>query len=152
MKAISLTQPWAQLVALGEKKIETRSWSTKYRGPLAIHAAKGFPGWAKDTCYQPQFVAALFRHSLSPADQLPTGVIVATCRLVHVVQMNEIHVFPACRSYWHQHHEWKLDERERAFGWYAVGRFMWLLDEIHMLPEPVPTKGMHRLWEWGGEL
>lgn len=43
MKALSLHQPWASLVALGVKTIETRSWSTSYRGPLAIHAAKRTP-------------------------------------------------------------------------------------------------------------
>lgn len=43
MKAISLWQPWASLVALGVKTIETRSWSTKYRGPLTIHAAARRP-------------------------------------------------------------------------------------------------------------
>lgn len=47
MKAITLTQPWATLVAIGAKKIETRSWATGYRGRLAIHAAKGASeiGW-----------------------------------------------------------------------------------------------------------
>lgn len=40
MRAISLWQPWASLVVLGAKKIETRHWSTNYRGPLLIHAAK----------------------------------------------------------------------------------------------------------------
>lgn len=39
MKAITLHQPWATLISLGVKSIETRSWSTSYRGPLAIHAA-----------------------------------------------------------------------------------------------------------------
>jgi hypothetical protein len=40
MKIITLWQPWASLVAIGLKVHETRSWSTTYRGPLAIHAAK----------------------------------------------------------------------------------------------------------------
>ena len=34
VKALTLTQPWATLVAIGAKRIETRSWSTRYRGPL----------------------------------------------------------------------------------------------------------------------
>lgn len=42
MKALTLTQPYATLVAIGEKRLETRSWRTSYRGPLAIHAAKGW--------------------------------------------------------------------------------------------------------------
>lgn len=40
MKIITIWQPWATLIALGIKKFETRSWSTEYTGPLAIHAAK----------------------------------------------------------------------------------------------------------------
>lgn len=43
MKALSLWQPWASLVALGEKRIETREWSTRYRGELAIHATASMP-------------------------------------------------------------------------------------------------------------
>lgn len=43
MKALTLHQPWASLVALGVKTIETRSWATRYRGPLAIHAGATRP-------------------------------------------------------------------------------------------------------------
>lgn len=32
MKALSLTQPWATLMAIGAKRIETRSWGAAYRG------------------------------------------------------------------------------------------------------------------------
>lgn len=39
MKALTVQQPWATLLATGRKRIETRSWKTKYRGPIAIHAA-----------------------------------------------------------------------------------------------------------------
>lgn len=41
MKAISLWEPWASLIRTGAKTIETRSWSTHYRGELLICAAKG---------------------------------------------------------------------------------------------------------------
>ncbi len=43
MKALTIRQPWASLIAAGVKTIETRSWSTRYRGPLAIHAGKHKP-------------------------------------------------------------------------------------------------------------
>jgi len=44
MKAISIQQPWATLIAYGEKRIEWRSWSTSYRGELLICAsARDFP-------------------------------------------------------------------------------------------------------------
>ena len=39
MKVLTLHQPYASLIASGLKTIETRGWNTKYRGPLAIHAA-----------------------------------------------------------------------------------------------------------------
>lgn len=48
MKAITLTEPWASLFALGCKTIETRDWATRERGWFAIHSAKGFPGYAQD--------------------------------------------------------------------------------------------------------
>jgi len=41
MKALTISQPFASLIASGEKWIENRRWETKYRGPLAIHAGKG---------------------------------------------------------------------------------------------------------------
>jgi len=40
VKAISLKQPWANLVAVGEKTIETRTWVTSYHGPLLIVSSK----------------------------------------------------------------------------------------------------------------
>lgn len=38
MKALSVAQPWSELIALGEKTIEVRAWRTDYRGPLLIVA------------------------------------------------------------------------------------------------------------------
>ena len=40
MKALSIQQPWAQLIVAGLKPIENRTWTTDYRGPLLIHAAQ----------------------------------------------------------------------------------------------------------------
>jgi len=45
MKALSLLQPWAFLMANGHKNIENRSWFTNFRGPVLIHASKG---WDKE--------------------------------------------------------------------------------------------------------
>ena len=46
MKALSVKQPWAELIARGEKTIETRVWCTAYRGPLLIVASKRPDVWA----------------------------------------------------------------------------------------------------------
>lgn len=40
-KAISIRQPWAHLILTEGKDFENRSWATRYRGPVLIHAAKG---------------------------------------------------------------------------------------------------------------
>ena len=40
MKCLSLKQPFADLLALGEKIIELRKWNTKYRGKFLVHASK----------------------------------------------------------------------------------------------------------------
>lgn len=43
MKAISIRQPWAWLIVNGYKDIENRTWDTKYRGPVLIHASSRRP-------------------------------------------------------------------------------------------------------------
>jgi hypothetical protein len=138
MKALTLTQPWATLVAIGAKRIETRSWCTAYRGPLAIHAAKGFPKWAKETCDDP-----IFAVELGP-DALPLGAVIATCRLVSCIptwklQQNRV-IQIDCEDFY-------LDDTERAFGDYAPGRWAWLLADVKQC-EPIPAKGALGLWDW----
>lgn len=41
MKVITIKQPWATLIAKGYKEYEFRTWRTKYRGEIFIHAGKG---------------------------------------------------------------------------------------------------------------
>lgn len=40
MKAITIKEPWADMIAYGDKTIETRTWNTAYRGPLLICSSK----------------------------------------------------------------------------------------------------------------
>lgn len=145
MKVITLTQPWATLVAIGQKSIETRSWWTGYRGPLAIHAAKGFPGWAKELCFTKPFasVLGLYLRQNTGGDyyledvikkRLPLGAIVAVCELVDVLSAESVIN--------------ELSEQEQAFGDYAPGRHAWLLANVRQLPEPIPVKGKLGLWEF----
>lgn len=132
MKCLTLTQPWATLVALGLKGVETRSWSTDYRGPLAIHAAKGYPGYAKD------FTRSCLNNGwlLNSHFPLPLGEVVAITQLVDVISAEQAI------------QDRRVALSERHFGDFSPGRFAWLLDGVQVLAEPVPARGALGLWEW----
>lgn len=133
MKALSLLQPWASLIAVGAKKIETRSWSTKYRGPLAIHASKKLLKDNDDLCYEEPFKSALkgfYPFSL--------GIVVATCDLVDCIKMTPEFIQ-------------SIQSPELDFGVYAVGRCAWILENIKPLEKPIPASGALSLWEWEAE-
>lgn len=130
MKAITLWQPWATLVAIGAKQIETRAWATSHRGPLAIHAAKHSPAWALSLAVTPPFFQALADVSYPV---MPCGYIVATCWLDSVFRITATNA---------------PGEPERSFGDYTPGRWAWWLERVYRLPEPIPAKGSQGLWEW----
>jgi hypothetical protein len=166
MKAITIWQPWASLLACGAKQYETRSWKTDYRGPIAIHAA------AKDPCKMSLLGLEEFDKAASEALEkagqsftwclLPLGKIIATAELVncwHIVY----HPGPDIDIAKHikigaeldvpKHH---LDfqkyivptEQEMLFGDWTPGRYAWELANVKILSEPIPAKGQQRLWSW----
>jgi activating signal cointegrator 1 len=150
VKALSLMQPWASLVAVGAKRVETRSWTTHYRGPVAIHASKGWPKAAKDLVWQEPFLQALrdaelirfniFAGYAGEGEGLfPLGAIIATAELVEICSTNdEIEDFL-----------WKHGAPfEYEFGDYNADRYAWALKNVKRLPEPVAARGSLGLWEW----
>lgn len=149
MKALTLTQPWATLVAIGAKKIETRSWGTNYRGPLAIHAGAGFgPAGGKRgyqaLCAEEPFNATLTAYMqaevakgitpLEAANLIPLGAIVALVNLDYVERILSPHDIP--------------DEPERSFGNYELGRYAWHLTLLRKFDKPIPAKGAQGFWAW----
>lgn len=140
MIALTLTQPWASFVALGEKRIETRSWSTNYRGTLAIHSAKTFPRWARDLCHEDPFRTVINARNLLYRDSLPLGYIIATARLVDVISTNGPLVDAMLDG-------GAFPEHEEELGDYGPDRFAWVLDDVMALARPVAAKGSSGLWE-----
>lgn len=134
MKGLTLTQPWATLVAIGAKSIETRSWYTSYRGPIAIHAAKGFPRDAMRLCLEQPFLDALYPAGFVGAGALPVGAIVAIANLVDCLPTAFTKI-PEARLL-----------SEQAFGNFEHGRYAWWLLDVRRLPEPIPCKGALGLW------
>jgi len=168
LRLLTLTQPWATLVAIGAKRIETRGWPTRYRGWLAIHAAQGLgPVGGRrglfDQAYRP-----LFREALEPAmetirpiaghpvphydaDRLPRGCIVAVAWLADVVPTIAV-VNGAHPGFGKPNSAWPLTEQERAFGDYRTGRYAWLLADVKPLREPLPYRGAQGLRRLPGEV
>lgn len=132
MKAISLLNPWAMLVAIGEKRYETRSWATSYRGRLYVHASKGFPGDCAILCDQHVFASALGDAGYGSWRSLPCGVLLASVDLVGCCRVESVRD--------------RLTAQERAFGDYSDGRFAWVFENVQRLPEPIPAKGSLGLW------
>lgn len=134
MNAISLTQPWAQLVVLGAKRAETRSWPTTYRGEIAIHASKGFPGYAKTLCKQLAFKRTLHEYHFV-ALTLPLGAIVGTVEITGCYRTEEA---GSMGIYDHS--------PEDQFGDFSPGRYFWTLANPRMFEIPIPCKGALKIW------
>lgn len=129
MKTITILQPWASLIACGAKRIETRSWSTSHRGPLAIHAGRTVPSME---FFTPRVEKALWN------EDTPFGKVIAIAELVDCVEMTNERI-----AAWRE----KYGDDEIAFGHFEPGRYAWILANVRRI-EPVPAKGRQRLWEW----
>lgn len=172
MKAISLWQPWAQLIACGAKPYETRSWAPPRAligTRIAIHAAKKIDKGAAE------FAEALLhgQHGLdlehlleatmmrTPTPLLgvfgqvamPVGCVVCTALLDAAFQLGEEATdtpVPAARV------GRRMTSRPMAacftvrydeFGDYEPGRWAWLLRDVSVLDPPVPAVGRQGFFE-----
>lgn len=129
MKGITIHQPWAWAIAAGHKRIENRTWSVSYRGPIAIHAGKSKSSIviASEFC--------LDRGIEPPSrEDLVFGKIIAVARLIDVV------------DYAPAHSLWEDANNVQSDPW-AFGPKCWILDDIQPLTEPVEYKGNTTLWK-----
>lgn len=111
--ALSIRQPWADLILDGRKSVEIRSWTTDYRGPICIHVSK-----KEDPVLEGQYGTSLsFR-----------GGFAGFCELVSVVPFD-----PARWEKWRPQH---FDP-----GPYPPGNQAWILTKPTRLPVPLPARG-----------
>lgn len=136
MKALALWQPWASLVVLGAKTVETRGWAAPPHllgETVAIHATltKDHLGFCEE---EP------FSFYVPEPDQLPLGAIVGTVKIKRTGPITEDGSLKLQR----------MAPEEYAFGAYSgpwMGsdfeqRYAIVLEEPFRLPEPIPCKGM----------
>lgn len=129
MKAISLWQPWANLMVCGAKRIETRDYKTNVRGWVLIHAAKR---WGKDQ-------AQWLEDNAPPCCKvdmslIPRGAIVGAVRIVDCQQISDAGqaagLMAQCGA-----------RNERRYGNYLPGRFAWITNACARFKTPVEWKG-----------
>jgi len=120
-RALTIRQPWATLIMLGRKTIESRSATTTRRGRVFIHAA---------TTMGPAERKAAIAEGLDP-DALTRGAIIGSAEIVGSAPASKLSLTP--------------DERRR--GDYRPGRWGWQLACVEALPKPIPCAGALSFWQ-----
>lgn len=129
MKVLTIREPFATLISQGIKRIETRSWKTKYRGELYIHA-----GVAKIDKKKRERKDLM---DLVDESKLNYGSIICKCELVDCIYMTEDFI-----------EKIKKKKNEYVCGNYEVGRYAWILKNIEILDKPIPAKGQLGMWNY----
>jgi activating signal cointegrator 1 len=150
MKALTLYHPWAMLVEIGWKEVETRDWYTGYRGPLAIHASRHWTSVegfefariverAEGLALDPEFLAR-------PALRESMGCIVAIADLVGCIPTAFVEESAAkLKPPFTPARGWAI---ERIMGNYEPGRWAWILRNVRRVVPYIPAKGHQKLWPW----
>jgi hypothetical protein len=136
MKALTVRQPYAGLIAAGIKQYETRPASVHptFRGDLIIHAGKAIPAadWSDPI----------------PLDMYADFNLRRICRVLGkalcIVTVTDIVRVEDIRD--------TISSFERAFGDYTDGRMAWKLEHVRLLSEPIPARGQLGIWEWKGDI
>lgn len=126
LRIITLWQPWASLIALGHKMYETRSWSTKYRGRLIIHAAKR-PVVDDELAKIAYESVGWLEYSYLKSIDYPLGGIIAACKLTDCLAMNTAIIS-------------SITPLEKAVGDWQPWRFAWALNDVRPC-NLIPFKG-----------
>ena len=120
---------------------EIKDWATKYRGPIAIHAAVKPIRQVVPLLSEKAFglmVEKLEKASMANGELLTYfnyGEVIATAELVECHLITEEYLST-------------LSDTEKALGDYSLGRYAWELRNIKELPEPIKAKGQQGLWNW----
>jgi hypothetical protein len=125
LKAVTVCQPYAELIRRGEKLVENRTWPTKYRGLLLIHAGKSRE-WIDDEEEYRDDDPSTINYGI-PVASMAFGAVISVVRLVDCVP-------------------WQV-ESWRKYPWllkhpHANGPWCWILEAA------VPIGP----WPWRGRL
>ncbi len=128
MKALSLHQPWASLIVLGVKRLETRAWQTEHTGHLLIHASRTFPPEGRRLCRQAPIRSLLAEAGFIDECDLPRGALLGAVQLRRCQRTEEIDLDA-------------LSDLDRVLGNFAPGRWVWYLEQPERFARPIPCRG-----------
>lgn len=129
MRVISIKEPYATLIKEGIKHIETRSWKTKYRGELYIHASLS----KVDKKYFSKEGLSDLISDLS----FSHGNIICKVNLVDCIEMTESYILDMKENH----------PIEYCCGAYEVGRYAWVFEDLEVI-DPIEAKGKLGIWRY----
>lgn len=145
--AVSLSEPWASMVALGWKRNETRSWRTRYRGWLAIHAAQSIDRDFTELQVRQGRLPRASLATMAGAPHPPSSPGATWCG--HVVAIAQLVRIERVQGFMGQ--GYPLGEYgpvELELGDYSAGRYVWRLANVWRLEAPAPASGRLGVWTW----
>lgn len=129
--ALTIWQPWAWAIATQGKRVENRGWRTGYRGLLAIHAGRTYdqlaqlPGPAGRRLRELEAECRAAGGRTAGSRHLVLGAVVA------VAELTGCHQDPP---------------GPRCCPWGQPGQWHWQLENVRLLPSPVPCGGHRQIW------
>jgi len=118
MKALSLKQPWAELILQGKKTIEIRRWNTNFRGEFLIHASRN------------PDEEAMKRFEFT---ELPYGFIVGKAKLIDVKKYRNDKEFN--------------NDKDKHLATSDWGNFGFVLEDAERI-KPIPARGQLNFWNF----
>lgn len=117
MKAITICQPYAELILLGEKRVENRTWPTSHRGWIGIHAGKS-KAWLKTYSPLPGLI--------------DFGALVGYAKLAECLSIRALQRVPRTLN---------------KFSPHAIGPYCWILKDVRRFVNPIAFRGSQGLFE-----
>lgn len=123
MKVLTIKQPYASLISSGYKRYEFRSWKTKYRGELYIHAGNGI---------DKNRMNMIKEYDLD----YPNGYIIAKVNLVDCILVDE------------KMNEELRKENPQVYTHDYTGYYAWKLEDVQIIDNPIKASGKLSIWNY----
>lgn len=117
LPALTIKQPWAELIMLGIKDIENRPWTTTYRGTIFIHAGLT---WDDSPWPEDRVLDSVRPEHFNP-EKMIRGAIIGTVCLVNIID-------------------------DSVSPWAVKGKNHFVITRPQFLFNPVPWRGQQGLW------